>query len=247
MDDQQLLRYSRHLLLPEIDVAGQEALLNGTVFILGAGGLGCSATQYLAASGVGHLIIADNDSIELSNLSRQILFAESDIGALKVEAVKKRLLQNNPHLMCTTVAKRLTKTTMVDWVARADVVVDCGDNFATRFALNEVCVAQQKPLVSGAAIRFEGQLSVFDTKKIDQPCYRCLYTEHQTDESCSETGVLSPLVGVIGAQQAVETIKLMIGLPSQLLGKLQVYSAFESSSKLLTIRKDTQCPVCSNK
>ena len=247
MDDQQLLRYSRHLLLPEFDVAGQQALLNSTVFVLGAGGLGCAATQYLAASGIGHLIIADNDSVERSNLPRQILFGESDIGTLKVEEAKKRVQQNNPELLCTTVTKRLNKSMMRDWVAQADVVVDCGDNFATRFALNEACVEQKKPLVSGAAIRFEGHLAVFDSRQENQPCYRCLYTEHQADESCSETGVLSPVVGVIGTQQALETIKLIVGLPSLLLGKLQFYSALDGGYKLFTIAKDEHCPVCSNK
>ena len=245
MNDEQLLRYSRQLMLPQLDWAGQQRLLQGRVLIIGMGGLGAPAALYLAAAGVGTLALVDDDQVELSNLQRQILHGDADIGRPKVESARDSLLRLNPELITELLAERLDGDALQAQVARADVVVDATDNFSSRFAINAACVATRTPLVSGAAIRFEGQLSVFDPRREDSPCYRCLYRdEGEQQQTCSENGVLAPVVGVIGSLQAVETIKLLSGIAEPLVGRLLIWDALSMEWRNMRLRKDPACPVC---
>ncbi len=247
MRDEELLRYSRHILLPGLDVAGQEKLLAARVLIVGLGGLGSPVALYLAASGVGHLTLADDDEVELSNLQRQIAHRTEDVGQLKAESARAACLGVNPAVAVSVVTKRLAGDALLAQVRAADVVVDCSDNFSTRFALNEACVAATKPLVSGAAIRSEGQLSVFDSRLEHSPCYRCLYSPDAGDEqlNCSEAGVLAPIVGVIGSLQALECVKLLSGFGETLTGRLLLIDGATMEIRTLKLGKDTGCPVCS--
>ncbi|HJW81628.1 MAG TPA: molybdopterin-synthase adenylyltransferase MoeB, partial [Acidiferrobacterales bacterium] len=213
MDDPQLLRYSRQILLPQIGYEGQQRLLAARVLIIGVGGLGSPVAMYLAASGVGHLVLVDYDRVELSNLQRQIAHTTDRIGVAKVTSAQHALAALNPEVQVTAIAGQLDPEALVEQVRLADAVVDCSDNFATRFALNRVCVANKTPLISGAAIRLEGQVAVFDSGRTDSPCYRCLYKDmDELGESCSQTGVLAPLVGIIGSIQATETIKVLLDI-----------------------------------
>lgn len=245
MNDQQLLRYSRQIMLNDIDIEGQEKLLAARVLIVGLGGLGSPVVMYLAAAGVGHLILADFDSVDLSNLQRQIAHTTDRIGQSKVESAAQAVRELNPEIKVTCIVDVLTEDTLFAHIANVDVVVDCSDNFATRFAINAACVAAKIPLVSGAAIRMEGQVSVFDSRDSHSPCYRCLYDEaSEENTTCAANGVLSPLVGVIGSMQALETIKLIVGFGETLAGKLLIFDARYSQWRELGLPKDKACPVC---
>ncbi len=245
MDDKQLLRYSRHILLPQVGIEGQQRLLDARVFLIGLGGLGSPVAMYLAASGVGHLVIVDHDRVELSNLQRQIAHTTNAIGIDKVASAKQALQALNPDVQVTTFNKVLEADELTEQVRLADVVVDASDNFATRFALNRICVEQKKPLVSGAAIRMEGQVTTFRADQPGSPCYRCLYKDmDELAETCSETGVLAPVVGIIGSIQAAETLKVLTGVGQTLTGRLLILDAQTMEWRELRLRKDPDCPVC---
>lgn len=248
MNDEELSRYSRHVLLGDFDVAGQQALMQASVLVIGAGGLGCPAAMYLASAGVGHIIICDDDIVEVSNLQRQIGHADGMVGKLKVDSLRQTLQGLNPHIKVTTLARRLDEQEMMQQVAAVDVVLDCSDNFSTRFLLNRVCVAQKKPLVSGAAVRAEGQLAVFDLRQPQSACYRCLYHDDIEQEvmNCASNGVLAPLVGVVGSLQAAETIKLLAAYGNSTSGKLLVMDLKQGDWRQLLVKKDRQCPVCAS-
>jgi adenylyltransferase/sulfurtransferase len=245
MNDEQLLRYSRHLMLNGFDVAGQEALLAARVLIVGLGGLGSPAAMYLAAAGVGNLVLADNDVVELSNLQRQIAHKTASIGRNKVESARQTLLELNPGIRVETVTGRLEGAALEQLVAGCTAVLDCSDNFSTRFALNAACHHHRVPLVSGAAIRTEAQLSVFDPRDPAAPCYRCLYQDGvDTDLSCSESGVMAPLVGIVGSMQALECIKVLSGFGKPLVGLLLLIDAATLQIRTLVLQKNPDCPVC---
>ena len=246
MNDEQLLRYSRQIMLPQIDIDGQERLLTSRVLIIGMGGLGSPIAMYLAAAGIGHLVLVDDDVVEISNLQRQIAHGNADIGLSKVESAKQTIQQLNPEIKITTHAERLDAQKLSDEIAAADIVIDGTDNFTTRFILNEYSVKNKTPLVSGAAIRMEGQVSVFN-KTPNSPCYRCLYKnegEDELDTSCSTNGVLSPVVGIIGSVQATEAIKVLLDIGETLDGKLLVLDALHMEWRTLKLKKDPKCPVC---
>ena len=247
MNDQQLLRYSRHILLPEIGIEGQERLRAAHALIVGAGGLGCPAALYLAASGVGRLSIADPDKIDLTNLQRQILYNTASVGTQKVAAARDALTALNPEIEVFPLQKKLGPDQLAPLVAAADVILDCSDNFATRHALNRACVAAKKPLVSGAAIRFDAQLAVFDLSKPDAPCYACLYPEDGEVEEvqCSTMGVFAPLTGAVGALQAMEAVKLLAGAGDSLNGRLLLLDAKRAEWRTVRVKKDPACSVCS--
>ncbi|HWQ95649.1 MAG TPA: molybdopterin-synthase adenylyltransferase MoeB [Gammaproteobacteria bacterium] len=248
MNDEQLQRYSRQILLPQIGLEGQRKLLNSSVLIVGLGGLGSPLAMYLAAAGVGHLLIADGDRVDLSNLQRQIIHRNADIGRSKVESARDALHAINPEVKITPLDARLAEQELADAVSRVDVVADASDNFATRFALNAACVHAHKPLVSGAAIRMEGQVAVYDPRRHDSPCYRCLYRDDPgEEEGCAQLGVLAPVPGVIGAVQAVEVIKLLAGSAETLTGWLLVFDALVMEWRKLKLAKDPDCPVCGAK
>lgn len=244
-DDQTLLRYSRQLLLPEVDIAGQERLAAARVLIVGLGGLGSPAALYLAAAGVGTLLLNDDDTVELSNLQRQIAHHEADIGRSKVASAATKLQALNPRVEVTALARRLSADELGALLPDIDVVLDCSDNLATRLLLNEVSVAGGRPLVTGAAIRFEGQVLVTRPDQRDAPCYRCLYRSDQdVAERCSQTGVVAPLLGIIGSIQAVEAMKLIIGVGETLTGRLLLLDALRMDWQTVTIPKNPRCPVC---
>lgn len=245
MDDQQLLRYSRHIMLDGFDIAGQERLDNSSVLVVGAGGLGCPAAMYLAASGVGHITIADADVVDVTNLQRQIGHSSLDIGKAKVLSLTEKLREINPRIKIDPLLLRLQGEDLVRQVSAADLVLDCSDNFSTRLAVNRACVIKKKPLVSGAAIRSEGQVAVFNLREYS-PCYACLYGDGQTEENltCSESGVLAPLVGIIGAMQAAEALKILAGYGEPLDGRLLLLDARLMEWRTLSLKKDSSCPVC---
>ncbi|MDR9436275.1 MAG: molybdopterin-synthase adenylyltransferase MoeB [Thiohalophilus sp.] len=244
MNDEQLLRYSRQIMLPQVDVAGQEKLLASRVLIIGLGGLGSPIALYLAAAGVGQLVLVDHDHVDLSNLQRQILHRYEDIGRPKIASAAETLMQLNPQLQITTLDHKLSEQELLETARNVDVVVDATDNFEIRFALNRVCVETGTPLVSGAAIRMEGQVSVF-LNKPGSPCYRCLYRdEGELDASCSENGVLAPVVGIIGSVQATEVLKILLNIGSTLDGKLLLLDALHMEWRTLTLKQDSECPVC---
>ena len=246
MNDEQLLRYSRQIMLPAIDIEGQNRLLNSRVLIIGLGGLGSPIAMYLAATGVGHLTVCDDDRVDLSNLQRQILHGTADIGLPKTESAKSKLAALNPDVVIDTINRRLTKDELYTQVEQHDVVIDASDNFTTRFLINDVCVAARKPLVFGAAIRMEGQLTVFRNDQTDSPCYRCIYKdEGEIQETCSENGVLSPIVGVIGSIQALEAIKIITNVGKSLAGRLLIFDGAVMDWRLINVKKDPACPVCS--
>ncbi len=246
MNDQQLLRYARHILLDEFDIAGQERLLAARVLIVGAGGLGSPAAFYLASSGVGHLVLADDDDVELSNLQRQILHTTQSIGRKKAESGKSTLAGLNPDIRITALARRLDGARLDEQVGQADLVLDCSDNFETRHAINRACVAHRRPLVSGAAIRFSGQISVFDLRHSDAPCYHCLFphTDEPDEMSCATTGVLAPLVGIVGSIQATEAIKVLAGVGEPLTGRLLCVDALTMQCDTVRFKRDPACRVC---
>lgn len=249
MNDDQLLRYARHILLDEFGIEGQERLMAARVLIVGAGGLGSPAALYLAAAGVGELVLADDDEVELSNLQRQILHGQDSVGMPKAESGRRRLAALNPEVRVLPLPRRLDDAALLEQAAGADLVLDCCDNFATRHAVNRACVALRKPLVSGAAIRFSGQVSVFDLRRDEAPCYHCLFPEGQDVEElrCATTGVLGPLVGVVGATQAIEALKLLAGMGEPLVGRLLCLDALTMQWQTLRYGRDPGCPVCSHR
>ncbi|MCW8887298.1 MAG: molybdopterin-synthase adenylyltransferase MoeB [Motiliproteus sp.] len=248
MNDQQLLRYSRQIMLPDVDIDGQEKLLGARVLVMGLGGLGSPVAIYLAAAGVGHLVLADFDRVELTNLQRQIVHNSEDIGKLKVESARDSLLANNPEVQVTCLSGVMDDSELEEQVKLADAVVDCTDNFPVRFAINEACVNQKTPLISGAAIRLDGQVAVYDSRDPDSPCYRCLYTEGDDAQlTCSESGVIAPLVGMIGTTQAMETLKVLIGFGKPLVGRLLLLDAKYLEWRSLKLKRDPECPTCSQR
>lgn len=247
LSDDELLRYSRQILLPSFDAAGQLALRQSHVLIVGAGGLGSPAALYLAAAGLGQLTLVDDDVVDLSNLQRQIAHATPDIGCKKVASAAAKLRQINPHVSVHEVAERGDQEYFKKLLKSVDLVLDCTDNFSTRFAVNRACLATQTPLVSGAAIRLEGQIACFDARRADSPCYQCLYPDLSDEAlSCSEAGVLSPLVGVIGSMQALEAIKMLAGIGEPLVGRLLVFDAMYAEWRSLKLKRDPDCPACAS-
>ena len=245
--NEQLLRYSRQMMLPEIDAEGQQRLAAARVLIIGLGGLGSAASVYLAAAGAGHLVLVDYDRVDLSNLQRQIVHTTPDIGKLKVDSAREYLSALNPDVKISTIDHMLDDDELEREVAAADVVVDASDNFNTRFANNEICVKTKTPLVSGAAIRFEAQVSVFNLSSPDSPCYRCLYgNDTQVDQTCTANGVIAPLLGIIGSIQACEAMKLIMGIGTTLVGRLLLLDVMNMEWHTAKLRKDPKCPVCSN-
>ncbi|HHJ38576.1 MAG: molybdopterin-synthase adenylyltransferase [Methylothermaceae bacteria B42] len=245
MNDELLLRYSRQILLPQIDIWGQEKIIQARVLIIGAGGLGCPAAMYLAAAGVGHLTLADDDRVEPSNLQRQIAHHTEDIGRHKAESAKRTLLSLNPNVQVESLCERLQGQSLLDQVKKADIVLDCSDNFPTRFEVNRASIETQTPLVSGAAIRFEGQVAVFDSRQQDSPCYNCLYPNlEELAESCSETGVIAPITGIVGSIQALEAIKVLLNIGQPLIGKLLLLDGLSMEWHCMTLPKNPACPTC---
>lgn len=248
MDDDKLLRYSRQIMLPEIDAEGQQRLADARVLIIGLGGLGSSSSVYLAAAGVGHLILVDFDEVDISNLQRQIVHATNDIGRLKVDSAKQHLLELNPEIQITTINHKVEDNVLEEQVKAATVVLDCSDNFQTRFAINEACVKHKIPLVSGAAIRFEAQVSVFNSKHKLSPCYQCLYgVETEVEQTCTTNGVISPLLGIVGSIQACETMKIIMGIGKTLQGRLLILDVMHMEWHTAKLKKDPKCPICNNR
>ncbi len=251
MNDNQLLRYSRHILLPQIGYEGQEKLVNSHAFIVGAGGLGSPVALYLAASGVGTLTICDFDTVDLTNLQRQIVHTTPSVGTNKAISAQQTLFEINPTITVNTVCVRSTEDEFAVLVSQADVVIDCSDNFATRYTLNRLCVKLKKPLVSGAAIGFEGQVTAFDMRAQTSPCYHCLFpdssgdTGENTEMRCAENGVFAPLVGMIGTTQAAEALKLLMGIGESLQGRLLLLDALSTEWRTIKLGKDPACIVCS--
>ncbi|HEY0294178.1 MAG TPA: molybdopterin-synthase adenylyltransferase MoeB [Bordetella sp.] len=249
MNDQQLLRYARHILLDELGIEGQEKLLAAQVLVVGAGGLGSPAALYLATAGVGRITLADDDQVELSNLQRQILHTTASLGRPKAESGRDMLVALNPETRVDARVARLAGAALDEAVAAADIVLDCTDNFATRHAINRACVKHRKPLVSGAAIRFDGQVSVYDLRDDEAPCYHCLFPEADDTEelSCATTGVFAPLVGIIGSMQAAEAMKVLMGIGEPLAGRLLQLDALTMQWHTVKFRKDPGCPVCGHR
>lgn len=242
---EQLIRYSRQLKLTEFGLEGQRRLAEAKILIVGAGGLGAPSALYLAAMGVGRLVVADGDRVELSNLHRQLLHGTQDVGRLKVESARDALQRLNPAVCVDARAVRLAGAALDETVAEVDLVVDGSDNFETRFAVNAACVALSKPLVSGAAIRMEGQVSVFRTDLLGRACYRCLYRDEQEiADTCDANGVLPPVVGMVGSIQAMEAVKVLTGIGESLEGRLLVLDAARMQWRELKLRRDPNCPVC---
>lgn len=246
MRDEQLLRYGRHILLDDIGVEGQARLLDSRVLVVGAGGLGSPVCLYLACAGIGEIRVADDDTVELSNLQRQIMHGTDQLGELKVVSAKQAMGRVNPETNVVALATRLDGERLCQEVASVDAVVDCCDNFQTRHAINRACVSTGTPLISGAAIRFEGQVCVYDTRLPQSPCYHCLFPEADdvTPVNCATMGVFAPLVGIIGSLQAAETIKTLTGLGQPLLGRLVMFDARQSSWHEVRVPRDPACPVC---
>ncbi|OWF66630.1 molybdopterin biosynthesis protein MoeB [Polynucleobacter hirudinilacicola] len=246
MNDEQLLRYSRHLLLEEIDVAGQEKLLQSHALVIGSGGLGSAATPYLAAAGIGHITLIDHDRVELTNLQRQIMHTEKSVGKSKVNSGKEFLQQLNSGIQIETIEAKVTVALLDELLPSVDVVLDCTDNFATRHLINASCVQHQIPLVSGSAIRFDGQISVFDPRNPTSPCYACIFSPDESFEevSCASMGIFSPLVGIIGAMQAAQAIQVQIGFGEALVGRMLLWNARTTQIDEFKISRNPECPVC---
>ncbi len=247
MDDDQLLRYSRHILLDEIGVEGQQRLLDAHALVIGAGGLGSPALLYLASAGVGRITVVDHDTVDRTNLQRQIAHTEARVGMPKVESAAAAIAQINPGVVLRTVAQRADAALLAELVASADVVLDCSDNFPTRQAVNAACVAQRRPLVSGAAIGLDGQIAVWDARIGDLPCYACLFppTAEVPEVRCATMGVFAPLVGIIGTMQAAEALKLLAGFGEPLAGRLQMLDGRRMEWTEIRVGRDAACPVCS--
>lgn len=245
MNDQQLLQYSRHLLLPEIDMQGQQAWLDARVLILGLGGLGSPVALYLASAGVGTLVLVDDDAVELSNLQRQVIHTTETLGTPKAASAAAQIAKINPTTEVEVRVERLQGDALQQVVESVDLVVDCTDNFTTRHALNRACCSAKKPLISGAAIRFEGQITVYDPRHELSPCYRCLYPESaELDLNCSTSGVFAPLVGMVGTVQAAEALKVLANIGEPLVGRLLMVDALRMDWRTLKLKADPNCPVC---
>ena len=246
MNDQQLLRYSRHILLDEIGIEGQDRILRARVLVIGAGGLGSPAALYLAAAGVGRLTLVDDDTVDLTNLQRQVMHTTARVGQPKVESGQDALHQINPDVEVVALRERADAARLRELVGAADVVLDCSDNFATRHAVNRACVGAGVPLVAGAAIRFDGQISVYDVRDPASPCYACLFPEDAQFEevACSTMGVFAPLVGIIGAMQAAEALKVVVGSGRSLAGRLQMLDARGMEWTEIGVARNPCCPVC---
>jgi molybdopterin/thiamine biosynthesis adenylyltransferase len=246
MTDEQLLRYSRHILLDALGIEGQERILTAHALIVGAGGLGSPAALYLAAAGVGRITLADDDVVDFTNLQRQVLHTQARVGMAKAESGRLALQAINPDVAVVPLQQRLSGEALDQLVATADVVLDCTDNFATRHAINRACVHHRKPLVSGAAIRFDGQVSVYDLRRDDSPCYHCLFPEGEEVEEvrCAVMGVFAPLTGIIGTMQAAEALKLVAGIGESLTGRLLLLDTLEMEWRSVRFRKDAGCAVC---
>lgn len=245
LSDAQLLRYSRQIMLPDVDVAGQEKLQNARVLIIGLGGLGSPAALYLAAAGVGSLVLADHDQVDVSNLQRQIVHDTGTIGEDKVRSAEQTLHRLNPDVEITSIAARLSVAELRTQAAACDVVLDATDNFDSRYEINTACWQAGTPLVSGAAIRWEGQVAVFDPRQPDAPCYQCLYREGDDAAlNCAENGVIAPLVGIIGACQAMEALKLICGIGESLAGYVLYFDARFMDWRKLRLSRDPDCPTC---
>ncbi|MBI2313119.1 MAG: molybdopterin-synthase adenylyltransferase MoeB [Betaproteobacteria bacterium] len=248
MNDEQLLRYSRHILLPQVGVEGQERFLQSRVLVIGAGGLGSPVALYLASAGIGRITLCDPDTVDLTNLQRQIVHRIDAIGTPKVESARRTLATINPEVRVEALAERVAGARLASLVADTDVVIDASDNFATRHAVNRACVAHRKPLVSGAGVRFDGQVTVFDLRSPDSPCYACLFPEDAQSEDvrCAVMGVFAPLVGIIGAVQAAEVLKLLAGFGQNLNGRLLLLDALAMEWRSIRLTRDPQCKVCSH-
>ncbi len=246
MNDEQLLRYSRHLLLEEIDIAGQEKLLASHVLIIGAGGLGSAAAPYLAAAGIGQITLLDHDSVELTNLQRQIMHTQHSLGKSKVGSGKAFLENINPSLIINAIEDRASESLLGTLIPKVDLILDCTDNFSTRHLINAACFKHHKPLVSGSALKFDGQLSVFDSRNPISPCYACLFSpEEQFEEaSCASMGIFSPLVGIIGAMQAAQALQVLIGFGQPLVGRMLLWNALNTEINELRISRNPECVVC---
>ncbi|MEC5388018.1 molybdopterin-synthase adenylyltransferase MoeB [Uliginosibacterium sp. H3] len=246
MNDDQLLRYSRHILLPELDIAGQEAIIKSRVLIIGAGGLGSPAAMYLASAGVGTIILADGDTVDLTNLQRQIMHRNDSVGRFKAESGRDTLNRLNPETVAVALPQRLDAGLLEAHIAEADVVLDCTDNFATRHAINRACVKFAKPLVSGAAVRFDGQLSVFDKRDANNPCYHCLFPDGEDVEEtrCAVMGVFAPITGIVGTMQAAEALKVIAGCGEPLVGRLLLINALGMELRTVRYGRDAECAVC---
>jgi len=244
--DEQLLRYSRHILLDALGIEGQERILAAHALVIGAGGLGSPAALYLASAGIGKITLVDDDSVDLTNLQRQILHTQARVGMAKAESGRQALAAINPDITIVPLQQRLSGTALDALVATVDVVLDCTDNFATRHAINRACVHHRKPLVSGAAIRFAGQISVYDLTRDDAPCYHCLFPEGDDVEEvrCAVMGVFAPLTGIIGTTQAAEALKLVAGIGESLSGRLLLLDALDMDWRTVRFRKDAGCTVC---
>jgi molybdopterin/thiamine biosynthesis adenylyltransferase len=246
MNDEQLLRYSRHILLDEIGIEGQQKLLAARVLVIGAGGLGSPAALYLASAGIGHLTIVDDDDVDLTNLQRQIAHTTARVGQPKALSAKEAIAAINPDVRVTALIERVDDARLAELAAASDVVLDCTDNFATRHAVNRACVAARVPLVSGAVIRFDGQVSVFDPRGTEAPCYSCLFPQDQAfeDVACSTMGVFAPLVGVVGATQAAEALKIVMGIGTSLAGRLLMLDGLRMEWTSIGVGRAAGCPVC---
>lgn len=246
MTDEQLLRYSRHILLDALGIEGQERILGTHALIVGAGGLGSPAALYLASAGIGKITLVDDDTVDFTNLQRQILHTQARVGMAKAESGKQALQAINPEIDIVPLQQRLSGEALDALVGSADIVLDCTDNFATRHAINRACVHRKKPLVSGAAIRFDGQISVYDLRRDDAPCYHCLFPEGEdVDEvRCAVMGVFAPLTGIVGTMQAAEALKLAANIGESLSGRLLLLDALEMEWRTITFRKDPGCAVC---
>ena len=246
MNDEQLLRYSRHILLPDIGIEGQQKLRDSHALIIGAGGLGSPAAMYLASSGVGTLTLCDGDTVDLTNLQRQIVHRTASIGMAKVDSARVSLADINPDVSVRALNERVDQPRLLELVSHADVVLDCSDNFATRYALNQVCAQLKKPFVSGAATRFDGQVAVFDMRQPSSPCYNCLYPEQSDalETRCAIMGVFSPLVGMIGSMQAAEALKLLMGIGTLLSSRLLVTDLLHMELRTVKLNKDPACRIC---
>ena len=249
MDDHDLLRYSRHILLEEFGIEGQARVSASRVLIVGAGGLGSPVALYLAAAGVGHIALVDDDAVDLTNLQRQIAHTTARVGVPKVESAAEAMRAINHDVVVETHARRADAGLLAELVAAADVVVDCSDNFATRQAVNRACVTARRPLVAGAAIRFDGQLSVYDSRDAASPCYACLFPPDAVFEEtrCAVLGVFAPVVGTIGTLQAHEALKLLAGLGSALVGKLLMFDGRGTRFDTMAAARDPACPVCGHR
>lgn len=246
MTDEQLLRYSRHILLDALGIEGQQRILNAHALIIGAGGLGSPAALYLASAGVGKITLVDDDTVDFTNLQRQILHTQARVGMAKAESGKQALSAINPEIQIIPLQQRLSGAALDTLVASADIILDCTDNFATRHAINRACVHHRKPLVSGAAIRFDGQVSVYDLQRDDSPCYHCLFPEGEDVEEvrCAVMGVFAPLTGIIGTMQAAEALKLLAGIGESLTGRLLLLDTLEMEWRSVRFKKDAGCAVC---